>query len=194
MFIAEIRIPLDPRNEMVSSGDRSGRSVIVGFAEVCTTSDFCFKLGEHYPFKEFRPKINSLVVQKEFRSMGIGMQLLAACVAQARLWGHEDIMLEVRDDNVRGIRFYQRMGFTENLRKHCNISDFVKTCYRCKDVGTKIGDRSLYAENRIEAQTSSDLSDSRHSRIVIFGRRAAIDPIIEAILYEEGFTKNNKFE
>ena len=117
MFVAEIRIPLDPNNEMVSTDDRSGRSIIVGFAEVSTTSDFCFKLGEGYAFKEFRPKINSLVVQKEFRSMGIGMQLLATCVAQARLWGHEDIMLEARDDNIRGIKFYQRMGFTENLRK-----------------------------------------------------------------------------
>ena len=117
MFVAEIRIPMDRNNEMVSTDDRLGRSVIVGFAEVSTTSDFCFKLGDDYPFKEFRPKINSLVVQKEFRSMGIGMQLLATCVAQARLWGHDDIMLEVRDDNVRGIKFYQRMGFTENLRK-----------------------------------------------------------------------------
>lgn len=117
MFIAEIRIPLDPDSALVSNEDRPGRSVLVGFAEVSTTSDFCFKLGDNFPFKEFRPKINSLVVHKEFRSMGIGMQLLAACIAQARLWGHEDIMLEVRDDNTRGIQFYQRMGFEENLRK-----------------------------------------------------------------------------
>lgn len=102
LFIAEVR-----------DADRD-QSRIVGFTEIVTSRDYCFKLGPGYPFKEQRPMINSLVVHKEFRRQGLGLQLMAACVAQARLWGHSEVMLEVRKDNAAGIAFYERLGFREN--------------------------------------------------------------------------------
>ena len=54
-----------------------------------------------------------------YRGHGIGQQLLSACLAKARSNGITRVELEVRADNVRAIRLYERMGFTrEALKRH----------------------------------------------------------------------------
>lgn len=54
-----------------------------------------------------------------YRGQGIGQQLLSACLAKARLNGITRVELEVRADNERAIRLYERMGFTrEALKRH----------------------------------------------------------------------------
>jgi ribosomal protein S18 acetylase RimI-like enzyme len=54
-----------------------------------------------------------------YRGRGIGRQLLSACLAKARSKGITRVELEVRADNERAIKLYERMGFKrEALKRH----------------------------------------------------------------------------
>lgn len=87
---------------------------IVGFVEVALTREHCFVLAADVPYREYRPKVTSLVVDSEYRRQGIASLLLAACVAQSKLWsGHSELFLEVRNENRDAILFYEKMGFRE---------------------------------------------------------------------------------
>ena len=89
-------------------------SAVVGFVEIAQTRELCFALAADAPFREFRPKITSLVVDTRCRRQGIASLLLAACVAQSKLWsGHSELFLEVRNENQGARLFYEKMGFTE---------------------------------------------------------------------------------
>ena len=91
---------------------------IVGFVEIAVTREHCFALTADVPYREFRPKMTSLVVDTQFRRQGIASLLLAACVKQSRLWtGHTELILEVRNENKVGRLFYEKMGFTECVGK-----------------------------------------------------------------------------
>lgn len=55
----------------------------------------------------------------EHRGQGLGGELLTACIAKAPSVGITRIELEVRADNQRGIRLYERFGFVrEGIKKH----------------------------------------------------------------------------
>jgi ribosomal protein S18 acetylase RimI-like enzyme len=54
-----------------------------------------------------------------YRGQGIGRLLLTACLAKARSNGITRVELEVRADNGRAIKLYERMGFAqEALKRH----------------------------------------------------------------------------
>jgi ribosomal protein S18 acetylase RimI-like enzyme len=54
-----------------------------------------------------------------YRGRGIGRQLLSACLTKARFNGITRVELEVRADNERAIKLYERMGFgREALKRH----------------------------------------------------------------------------
>jgi [ribosomal protein S18]-alanine N-acetyltransferase len=62
--------------------------------------------------------INTIAVRPELRGRGIGRQLLAYVLDQARALGAQRIMLEVRASNTAAIRLYSSFGFTiEAVRK-----------------------------------------------------------------------------
>ena len=93
-------------------------SSVVGFVELALTRDSCFALAADVPYREFRPKMTSLVVDDGFRRQGIASQLLAGCVAQSKLWsGHSELFLEVRTENTGARSFYEKMGFKECIGK-----------------------------------------------------------------------------
>lgn len=48
-----------------------------------------------------------------YRGRGIGQQLLSACLDRARANGITRVELEVRADNLRAIKLYERMGFQQ---------------------------------------------------------------------------------
>jgi putative acetyltransferase len=53
------------------------------------------------------------------RGRGLGRQLLSACLDRARSNGITRVELEVRADNERAIKLYERMGFSqEALKRH----------------------------------------------------------------------------
>ena len=92
----------------------SSVSGVVGFVEVALTREHSIILAADAPFRALRPKITSLVVDTRCRRQGIASLLLAACVAQSKLWsGHSELFLEVRNENTGARQFYEKMGFTE---------------------------------------------------------------------------------
>ena len=56
-------------------------------------------------------------VLAEYRGQGIGKQLLIAFIAKARAKGITRVELEVRADNERAIKLYERVGFVKEARK-----------------------------------------------------------------------------
>jgi RimJ/RimL family protein N-acetyltransferase len=53
------------------------------------------------------------------RGRGLGRQLLSACLDKAMSNGITRVELEVRADNERAIKLYERMGFSrEALKRH----------------------------------------------------------------------------
>jgi ribosomal protein S18 acetylase RimI-like enzyme len=57
-------------------------------------------------------------VLSHYRGMGIGERLLRACLEKARAKGLTRVELEVRMDNQRAIRLYERLGFVREAVKH----------------------------------------------------------------------------
>jgi [ribosomal protein S18]-alanine N-acetyltransferase len=55
----------------------------------------------------------TLAVAPQRWGRGTGTALLLALVDEARRRGHTEVLLEVREDNPRARRLYQRHGFTE---------------------------------------------------------------------------------
>ena len=53
----------------------------------------------------------------DYRGKGIGHRLLLACLAKARANGITRVELEVRADNERAIKLYERMGFIREAVK-----------------------------------------------------------------------------
>ncbi len=70
-------------------------------------------------------RVLMLATEEDYRSRGIGGELLDNFVNTCQVYGFINIRLEVRTDNSRGISFYQKHGFmvTSILRNY--YSDFT---------------------------------------------------------------------
>ena len=55
--------------------------------------------------------ILNLTVKKEFRKKGIGKSLIELIISEARLRNSENIILEVRADNVEAQTLYKKLNF-----------------------------------------------------------------------------------
>ncbi|MER7556938.1 ribosomal protein S18-alanine N-acetyltransferase [Nocardioides sp. NPDC126508] len=62
-------------------------------------------------------ELQRIATATEQRRRGIGGALLAASIELARSEGAERLLLEVREDNVSAIRFYDQAGFVEIDRR-----------------------------------------------------------------------------
>jgi L-amino acid N-acyltransferase YncA len=51
----------------------------------------------------------------EARNLGIGRQLVDACITQSREWGYDQVLLQVESDNKVARMFYKKLGFEELL-------------------------------------------------------------------------------
>jgi putative acetyltransferase len=56
-------------------------------------------------------------VHPQFRRLGIGRRLLAACMKKAPAKGITRIELEVRADNTGAIKLYEHLGFVHEAHK-----------------------------------------------------------------------------
>ena len=65
-------------------------------------------------------RILMLATEEEFRSLGIGGEIIENFIQACQIYGFMTIRLEVRTDNKRGIEFYQKHGFlvTSILRNY----------------------------------------------------------------------------
>jgi GNAT superfamily N-acetyltransferase len=59
---------------------------------------------------------HNLVVSETLRSGGIGAKLIEACKEYGRQNGADFMRTQVFPQNVRGMQFYERQGFSEKMK------------------------------------------------------------------------------
>jgi phosphinothricin acetyltransferase len=70
--------------------------------------------GDFRPWPCYGPSVeHSVHVRADFRSHGIGRELVKALVARAEALGKHTIIAGVDSENVASFRLHQRLGFTE---------------------------------------------------------------------------------
>ena len=62
----------------------------------------------------FEAELQAILVDEARRGQGLARQLLTVVVDQARGWGSERLLLEVRAGNAAAIALYRRAGFQED--------------------------------------------------------------------------------
>jgi len=62
----------------------------------------------------FEAELQAILVDRRWRGCGLARRLLAAVVDQAREWGSERLLLEVRAGNAAAIGLYRAAGFRED--------------------------------------------------------------------------------
>lgn len=89
-------------------GDRLSQddadSVIVGTIEIALRSSMWSNNPQH-------PYISNLAVAEDYRRLGVGSQLLAACEQSALDWGYSEIRLHVLDRNESAKQLYCKNGY-----------------------------------------------------------------------------------
>lgn len=60
--------------------------------------------------------LQDLDVAEKFRSRGIGAKLIEACKEYGKSRGADFMRTQVFPQNVRGMTFYERQGFTEKMK------------------------------------------------------------------------------
>lgn len=65
----------------------------------------------------FEAELQALLVAPAWRRRGLAERLLAAVIDQARQWGGERLLLEVRASNAAALALYRRTGFVEDGRR-----------------------------------------------------------------------------
>ncbi len=73
---------------------------IVGTVEIAIRSSSFWSNNYQYPY------ISNLAVNKNYRRLGIGSQLLARCEQVAKDWGYQETRLHVLDSNESAKRLY----------------------------------------------------------------------------------------
>jgi ribosomal protein S18 acetylase RimI-like enzyme len=85
------------------------RGDLLGFVEITLRY---YGLGDSVETQ--RPVLTNLAVVREARRCGVGSALVAACERAVRYdWpGHNELILEVEDDNEAARQFYERLGYS----------------------------------------------------------------------------------
>lgn len=65
----------------------------------------------------FEAELQAILVAEAYRRRGVAASLMRAVIAQARGWGSERLLLEVRAGNAAAIALYRRVGFGEDGRR-----------------------------------------------------------------------------
>lgn len=84
---------------------------VIGFVEV-TEKTFGLPQCECNG-KELLPVLTNLAVHPSFRKAGVGSELLQACedIVEQQWHSHDEIVLEVEDDNPKALAFYTKRGY-----------------------------------------------------------------------------------
>jgi len=65
----------------------------------------------------FETELQAMLVGSAWRRRGVAGRLLAAVIDQAREWGSERLLLEVRAGNAAALALYRGAGFVEDGRR-----------------------------------------------------------------------------
>lgn len=101
-FVAKM-FPGDNCNQGVIP-DSDSESVIVGTIEIALRSAF-WSSSPQYPY------ISNLAVAQDYRRLGVGTKLLAACQQTALEWGYQETRLHVLDRNESAKQLYYQNGY-----------------------------------------------------------------------------------
>lgn len=136
-----INLPYDVDNDEDYVKDQ-----VIGFVEV---TEKTFGLPESNG-EELRPVLTNLAVHPSFRKAGVGSQLLKACeVIVSKQWNsHNEIVLEVEDDNPKALAFYSKRGyqvmFEDPASRRYDVTGFFLQKKQC----TKVCMRKILGEER----------------------------------------------
>lgn len=65
------------------------------------------------------PEINALEISQEYRSQGIGSEIISLAEEAARSYGKEKICIGVSEENPRARELYEKLGYTDKgLPRH----------------------------------------------------------------------------
>jgi ribosomal protein S18 acetylase RimI-like enzyme len=78
---------------------------IVGTVEVSSRSTLNTALNKRYAY------IANLAVEREYRCLGIGQQLIDQCEVVAKQWGFSFVYLHVMAENQSALHLYSKLGF-----------------------------------------------------------------------------------
>ncbi|MBQ9849509.1 MAG: GNAT family N-acetyltransferase [Clostridia bacterium] len=68
-----------------------------------------------YTIPERRVYVSRMIVKKEYRSRGIGSEILEFLFAKAKSMGFSEMTVGVDKDNANALHMYRKHGFTEVL-------------------------------------------------------------------------------
>ena len=71
--------------------------------------------------KKDKPKVielQKIYLHQLFHRQGLGQQLMAACIAEAKALGYETMWLKVVENNTKAIAFYKQLGFSFTKLHH----------------------------------------------------------------------------
>lgn len=85
--------------------------------------------------------IESLAVIQEYRSKGIGKELVECAVQQAKSNAYKKVSLFVFEDNKRGQKFYEREGF--KLIEKFNLESYEFLEPNCNRTGSRLVVRDI---------------------------------------------------
>ena len=92
----------------------------------------------HNTFNSKRPVLTNLSVKYEARKSGVGSRLMERCeseVMQQSQWSPKEIILEVEDDNLNALSFYEKRGYQELFEdpagRKFDTSGFLLRQLRC---------------------------------------------------------------
>ena len=145
---------------------------VVGFVEIAMSSDYNQLLSKHceslsstrLSFCEQRPKITALVVDRQYRRLGIGRLLMTACALQSRKWtGHdaEEMFLDVAKDNTVAQCFYRSLGFVA-----CSLSSNTPSSSSAGEPGN-VNHRSHSQANQAKASAAEQMIIMYRGRAII---------------------------
>lgn len=116
-----------PRSAYESEVTRDDSVILVASTELDAAIGFI--LGRVLPGGNGSPtvaEIYNLGVREDFRRSGVGASLLEAFLDISRAFGVSQIFLEVRQSNIRAIRFYGSHGFKKTGERRNFYADPVE--------------------------------------------------------------------
>lgn len=80
-----------------------------------------------YSFNE--AKIKDIAIVPRFQGKGIATKMIQIIINEAKKYGSEKVLLDVRQSNLQGQKFYHDLGFKETRIKHHYFADNNENAY-----------------------------------------------------------------
>jgi ribosomal protein S18 acetylase RimI-like enzyme len=149
------------------------RGDLLGFVEITLRY---YGLGDSVETQ--RPVLTNLAVVREARRCGVGSALVHACERAVRYdWpGHDELILEVEDDNEPARQFYERLGYqvvgSDPASRRYDTSGWWLQKVRCTRLilRKQLDDGNKYSKKAVMDAASSVVEDTVNMGRQVFQR------------------------